>query len=356
MTRIHILANYNSISYYFMYPLIVFKRELDALSFKIKFFTKINKSLCEGDILLIDNRFFSSLWKNYSGKAFKLLQNFRKKCWRIIWLDTTDSTGATQFQVFPFVDRYLKKQLLKDRRLYENNFYGARIYTDYYKKHFFLPNENVFCTQPIKTKYLPKLGISWNLGLGPYHLSLKLNNIIRLLPYNFKKYVGLNYKAKFQTNFNRKRQISFRGSDRYNNLAMAFQRLQIKRMLAKRNVPTESISRREYFKELCSSKICISPFGAGEICFRDFEIIQAGGMLFKPDLGHLETWPDIFIDNETYVSFKWDFSDFDKKISELLDSPDIIASISLKAQEKYKYLFSEAGREKFCKRFIALVT
>jgi len=77
--------------------------------------------------------------------------------------------------------------------------------------------------------------------------------------------------------------------------------------------PTERVPQDVYYQEMLSSKICVSPFGYGEICWRDFEAVLCGCVLFKPDMGHIETHPDIFIPYETYVPLAWDFSDLTAK-------------------------------------------
>ena len=63
---------------------------------------------------------------------------------KIVWLDDSDSTGITHFELLPLVDLYLKKQLLKDKKLYsQNQFYGDRIYTDYYHRTVGVEDEGV---------------------------------------------------------------------------------------------------------------------------------------------------------------------------------------------------------------------
>ena len=54
----------------------------------------------------------------------------------------------------------------------------------------------------------------------------------------------------------------------------------------------------------------ISPFGWGEICFRDFESIILGKLLIKPNCDHIITWPNIYQDN-MYVPIDWDASNLD---------------------------------------------
>ncbi len=53
----------------------------------------------------------------------------------------------------------------------------------------------------------------------------------------------------------------------------------------------------------------LSPFGWGEVCFRDAEAVIAGAVLVKPLMDHVETWPDIYLPRETYMPVAWDASD-----------------------------------------------
>src|SRR5690606_36460709 len=46
----------------------------------------------------------------------------------------------------------------------------------------------------------------------------------------------------------------------------------------------------------------------------DFEAIQAGALLLKPDMSHVRTDPDIYLDGETYVSVAWDYKDLAEKV------------------------------------------
>jgi hypothetical protein len=59
--------------------------------------------------------------------------------------------------------------------------------------------------------------------------------------------------------------------------------------------------------------MCFSPFGYGEVCWRDYEAVIAGSMLLKPDMSHIESSPDIFIPGQTYVPLRWDLSDLEEK-------------------------------------------
>jgi len=192
---IHILTNYDFLSYYFMYPLLVNKNRFHELNISIKYYDRITGSLFDCDIILLDSKYFRSLWKNKE-KTISLLHDLREKSRSMIWLDTTDSSGATHFQVLPYVNNYWKKQLLRDLSLYEENHYGARIYTDYYKNRFHLENENVFSVEPLKKSYSDKLLISWNLGTGPMSINNQISNVMRLIPWFIKQKLNLKYSFR----------------------------------------------------------------------------------------------------------------------------------------------------------------
>ncbi len=74
-------------------------------------------------------------------------------------------------------------------------------------------------------------------------------------------------------------------------------------------VPRNRVGPDEYYAEMQRSTICVSPFGYGEICWRDFEAILCGCLLVKPDMGHVETAPDIFVPGVTYAPVRWDYAD-----------------------------------------------
>ncbi len=76
-----------------------------------------------------------------------------------------------------------------------------------------------------------------------------------------------------------------------------------------RPTPYGRIHKRHYMRELQDSLLCFSPFGYGEVCWRDYEAAYAGTLLIKPDMSHIETAPDIFLAGQTYLPCAWDFSD-----------------------------------------------
>lgn len=103
------------------------------------------------------------------------------------------------------------------------------------------------------------------------------------------------------------------------------------------------IKQRRFRKELKRSKICFSPFGYGEICWRDIEAIAAGAVLLKPDMSHLRTEPNLYQADETYVPIRWDFLDLEDRIDELLADEDRRAYIAANALRVARSYLLEAG-------------
>tara|TARA_Y100000034_G_scaffold135900_1_gene209713 strand:- start:1651 stop:2682 length:1032 start_codon:yes stop_codon:yes gene_type:complete len=78
----------------------------------------------------------------------------------------------------------------------------------------------------------------------------------------------------------------------------------------------------KYVRNLWYSKISFSPFGMGEICFRDFECMQFGTIMIKPNQDIVRTKPDIYEAGKTYIDVKYDWSDLEEKIDYVLDNFD----------------------------------
>lgn len=103
------------------------------------------------------------------------------------------------------------------------------------------------------------------------------------------------------------------------------------------------VSKRKFLNELEKSKVCFSPFGYGEVCWRDIEAILSGSVLLKPDMSHLITEPDLYRNEETYVSVNWDFSDLEEKVHGLLEDRDRREKLACTAWEVAKLYLQTNG-------------
>jgi hypothetical protein len=88
----------------------------------------------------------------------------------------------------------------------------------------------------------------------------------------------------------------------------------------KYNMLTEKMPFQDYIKNLWSSKISLSPFGMGEFCFRDLESMVVGTIILKPSHKKVDTLPNLMIDDETFISCKYDWSDLEEKIDYILNN------------------------------------
>lgn len=87
---------------------------------------------------------------------------------------------------------------------------------------------------------------------------------------------------------------------------------------------TEKMSFQEYAKNLWNSKISLSPFGMGELCFRDLESMMLGSIILKPSHKKVDTLPNIMIDNQTFIACEYDWSDLEEKIDYIMSNFDYL--------------------------------
>ncbi len=102
------------------------------------------------------------------------------------------------------------------------------------------------------------------------------------------------------------------------------------------HAPETRVPQAVYYDEMLRSRISVSPFGFGEICWRDFEVMLCGALLIKPDMGHLRTAPDLFRPHETYVPCAWDFSDLGEICDRYLSDPAAAEAIASRAERELR--------------------
>ena len=124
------------------------------------------------------------------------------------------------------------------------------------------------------------------------------------------------YQAEHKENYEHK----MRNDLKYSNHRLgAWDVLDDKYSSRKAKLPPE-----EYFDYLYHSKVCLSPFGMGEVCFRDFECFNVGTIMIKPDMSIVLSKPNVYIDKETYFAVNYDWSNLNEVIDEILSDFDRI--------------------------------
>ena len=301
------------------------------------------------DCLIVNHMYFHHMWNNKTLDAsaneeewIKYLIDAKKKVGKLIWWCAQDTTCSSGFGVIPYVDVFLKNQVLKDTDYYigeKNQEKNLRIWLDQTidQKRFKV------CSK----EHVHKIKVGWNLGFNDYrYFPIKLHYLLsNYVPY---KLLPLNYTGVEEP---RTIDLTFRGKMNYDNQfpqknAISFQRNKVFTMLSELPYKIACgaiVAKKQYWNELRNSKICISPFGYGEVCYRDFESFIAGALLLKPSMEHLITFGDLFIPNETYIPLKWDLDDLQETMDKVLTNFHEYKDIAKNGQESFKKVINEAG-------------
>ncbi|MFA5010592.1 MAG: hypothetical protein WC644_01445 [Ignavibacteria bacterium] len=362
--RVHLLIDKSRIVDYSLLPLKFNKNSLYGRGYNLSFFFKPTKKCLTCDILILFSKPVLEMLNEKMAiieepsPTLDLLIKARKYSNKVIWMDTSDSTSVTHFELLPFIDLYLKKQLFKDKTLYKKNFYGGRIFTQFYHDKFSIIDSNPFNQFfTLEDKYFDKVNISWNIGLGDMYSAFSKNKLIpslisKLMSRYYVKYtLPLQSKSKdlfLKTSTNLERElIGFHRKE----LIKRLDEIIIKNKLVG-IIQGKMLSTKKLREAMADSKIIPSPFGWGEIGVRDYEAFINGSVLLKPDISHLSTWPEIFIENKTYQPFKWDFSNLEEVIINLLEDEKQRINIANNGQNYYKDSISKDGMSRFCDWFI----
>lgn len=339
----------------FLFPLLVWRRALARRGFEISVVNNVD-GVTDADIVIVDSKFHRDHWQNRVDEIFYDFDRLREKADKLIYYDTTDSSGWLQTELLPIVDRYWKSQLLSDFEGYRHPLYGHRSFTDYYyRKNGVTDTIPVWSVPVTDSSLLEKLDVAWNSGLADYsywgayrmaaYLRLPIDRILRF-----------PVKAYREPAKPRCQDFSGRFGSNYSRATVAWQRQSIKSKLCNR-IPMDRLTRRSYFSELRQSRIVLSPFGFGEICYRDYETFIAGGLLLKPDMSHLDTWPNFFRRGETYIAHSWSLDDLDSVIEEVSKSYKDLIEVAETGQELYwQHTAGPRASEIFCNHFEKLIT
>ena len=105
---------------------------------------------------------------------------------------------------------------------------------------------------------------------------------------------------------------------------------------SKYNMIYDRLPYEEYIRNLWDSKISFSPFGMGEICFRDFECMQYGTIFLKPNQDVVKTIPNIYVAGETYIDVAYDWSNLEERIDYVLSNFNTVNEmINTNVREKF---------------------
>lgn len=314
------------------------------------------------DVVIIDYRWVQRREKTRTNKlelklretpdyVFKLIRRYSEWGVKVIFFDTRDSPGSESLDLLPYVDSFWKKQIFKDFSNYTET-----------KPHNFmtwlptnLPDTRDAVFKPAESEHLSKLKLAWNIGMCDFREVLISSKIpVSLLsPDSILAKLKLN-RVKLDQ---RKYLLSYRGSSN-KHPSYDWQRNLVKKRLrdmqAYNVIVGDKVGRGQYMKEQLSSIATVSPFGWGEICYRDFESIMNGSLLLKPSMKHIDTYPSWYQPNKTYIPLKWDVEDLKEMLLKAQQSTDECQEIVKTAQELF--YFHQNSFEAFYNHYCKLIS
>lgn len=337
-----------------------FQNELKDLGFDINFFDIANNKFYNSDIILINNRIFSDTFGNKlkeklgfktSNNYLENLEKISKLNNNIVWLDLSDSCGTTSFEVLPYVKKYVKKQYYKNKDFYRLNFYRNRYYADYYQSKYQIEENIKFNYCQLLHRYENKLILGWNIGVGCYFNNFnyskfkKYQCILNLLYNNNFKELSKFTLGFYNDNFKSKDIFySFNLRKKNQKKAIHLQRQLVNNILSERfKVKQQRLTHKNYLIELRKSKVSVGAFGWGEVCYREFEAIKMGSAVIFPNVDYMETWPNIYQDNISYVSYKLDLSDLLEKIEIVVNDNNLRLMLLENSQSIIRNIYLEDG-------------
>ena len=344
-----------------------FKEEFNDLKIEFKFFTKLNNpKIYDCNFLFLDSTAFPQIKEkgkvnNYVDINF--LKEINLKNNNLIWFDMRDSAGTTQFEVLPYVRKYVKRQLYKDQNFYKKHLYGGRYYTDFYNKNFGIIDEEEYHYELLNDKYKEKIILGWNLGVFKYFnwidfnkydlylenlkflFNIKTNRDV-LLPMRGYQSQKKEYEIFFHCNKNMKRNsVRFQRSKLYELLQQNYKNFS----------ENYRISIGDYYKKIINSKICVASIGWGEGSEREFIATTLGVPFLAPNMDHIDCWPNLYIENKTYISYDLDFKNLKDKIDNLLRDEPMQKELVQNAQEVLRDIRNEKGKNYFIEKILQII-
>ncbi|MDR1216318.1 MAG: glycosyltransferase [Treponema sp.] len=341
---ITILAYYDRISvFHTIAPFFLKKyRRLFHFTQSLDFCLKHDKN----KTLFMERLFLSRDPRDLRQDELDALRKLRDKYETIVFFNGQPEAGPNKLDVLPFVDRFFDKSVFSNREYYQKPLYGKNLFADYYHKQYGVIDEKEYLFKPsVSSEDAKRVELSWNIGVDGYprrDFPQRLGAVVARAGF---PYVGRLFKTQ-----DLKKPTDFSGEDR--NIAVharidpvtcpsiAYQRVlflqKIAEKQAKETFLTGLTSQNQYYRELSSAKITLSPFGWGEVCHRDFEAVIFGSLLLKPDMSHIKTYPDVYIPYETYIPLDWDGRDLFEKVDFYLANTAERQRIAQNAFERYQ--------------------
>jgi len=283
-------------------------------------------------------------WSVPPAEAGEFLDRLRSipDCPRLVLMDYLAPAGSPFLSLASRVDCYVKRQHLADLSLYQRDYEGGHVFTDFLARELGYDLDGWFFATKPDPASLDRIVTGWNLGVTPRYrrqlrLCRRLRPLWRLRPFDIHRRFDPGLMDKKREWYEVYREQA----------ALKLDPLSPKYRLT----GAGRIHHRVYLAELLASKLVVSPFGWGEVCFRDYEAVVTGALLVKPSMDHLVTHPDIYRPHETYVPVRWDLSDLAEVCDYYLSRPSEAQRIIRNAQDALLAYYDGGGFVEDVRRF-----
>ena len=255
---------------------------------------------------------------------------------RFVYFDGDDDSCVQWPEALAQVDRWLKKHAFRDDSDYARRYLGKSNLTDMVSREhgYSFEDDVIRSSGPVSRTGVDKLLVGWNIALDD-----KIFDLVAKLPPVDQQVRDIDVCSR-----------AFVKPDVwiYPLRGPLVERIEALKDRFKVLAPRERVSQEQYYAEMLRSRICVSPFGYGELCWRDFEAVLCGCMLVKPSMSHVRTYPDIFVPGETYAPVKWDYSDLSEVCARYLDDEPERLRMAARARA---VLLEALGEQAFIERF-----
>jgi len=315
------------------FPLIKWRKKLQQDDFHIKFYNDLSKAKLNSNdlVVLCDHTYAakvgppSRFTKKYNDLILEDVEKCKDAHCKVILYDGGDGAGARHLWLIQHVDMILKRQLFKNKSIYSSK-------NGPHSNRPWVQEENTEL-EGCDPKYLDRLQIGWNLGYYDYLSMSRIIGWLGIVRTKLPEFTDPISERPIVT--------SFRGAS---SGSRAYQRATVRKIIqtldTKKYITGPKSNKKKYIEELKDTKAAVSPFGYGELCWRDFEAVICGSALIKPDVGHLDTFPRFFEPYSTYIPIKWDISNLDDILSQIEAGNIDSVKIAKNAQSKYLELYN----------------
>ena len=234
---------------------------------------------------------------------------------RLVFLDTFAPSSSHLFGALEYLDGYVKSQVYRDMNDYSRPFKGGYIVADWVSRHLGADLQDWNFGSAIPAGSESKIRVGMNLGASRFYSLLYWLSRFASTPWKNRS-VFVNKRFLIPEKGRVKKWEWYHDYRRFCGLEAA------KLTSSFACTGHEPLGRKKYIQELWNSKVAFSPFGWGEVCFRDFESVMCGAVLLKPDMSHLGTEPNIYESWVTYVPVDWDLGNLEERCQWIADHPD----------------------------------